>query len=134
MKKLTLTAAFLVVGLTNNSCKTTQDLASDTPLKSSLQFDNSLSQCIVIKDYTTQRIDNTTLLTLKYEHKQSIASCGCKSALSQYAASSPYQEFAYGLISFLDFNGSHLTVTLSNSPNLLSQHPITLSLGCAQPL
>ena len=132
MKKLSLTAAFLVVGLINTSCETRPVLEGDTLLKSSLQIDNSLKQCISVDSHSIKQVENTRLLKINYNTKQSIGYCGCKSALAQYRVFISNQELSAGLIDFRD--NDSLSLTLSNTDILLTEAPVTVSFACAQPL
>ena len=96
----------------------------------SLEFDNTLNQCVVIKDYSSNTIKNTVLLNVEYEQFQSIGHCGCKSALAQYRVNSEHQELATGLLDFR--NSNSLNLTLSNTESLLASS-LAIEITCSQP-
>lgn len=128
MVKLINKLFFATLVLITSSCSVANKGTVD---KKTITFDNSLAKCISIGEYSIQKVQNTSLLDFKYITEQSIAYCGCKSALAQYRVFDPHQELATGLIDFQDRES--LVITLSNTTSLLKKSPITVSLTCSQP-
>ena len=101
-----------------------------------IKIENSLAQCVDLQPgvRTTTAQQEVTQATLNV--KQSIAECGCKSAIATYTSQ---VEMEGGYRSFLQ-RGALLIkasgvqpLTLASSAQLLGDRDVVLSLGCAAP-
>jgi hypothetical protein len=129
MAKLISKLILVALTLTISSCSAKEAIESP---QTQIEFDNSLKQCISVHSHSIKQVENTRLLKINYNTKQSIGYCGCKSALAQYRTFTPHQELSAGLIDFREKKS--LNLTLSNTDILLTEAPVTVSFSCSQPL
>ncbi len=126
-RKLTLIAITLV----SSSCATKQqDL--DEPL--SLEFDNSLNQCITITGHTLFKSKTPypfSWLEVQYNLQQNIGHCGCKSALAHIRTTRQDNELSSATANFQDNNT--FIVPISTHAIMMGESPIKVSLTCSQP-
>ncbi|MBV7483534.1 DUF2195 family protein [Bordetella sp. BOR01] len=102
----------------------------------SIKLENALAACVDVQPGMRATTDGQVLLQAGLQVKQSIGSCGCKSAIATYTSR---VELEGGHRSFLQSgalrvkqSGSH-TLTLASDEKLVGDRDVVLSLGCAAP-
>lgn len=117
----------LLLFLTSCACADSGDVPA---------IENHLSACIVLSG-VEQRTETSGLkaLWLHADIVQSLAECGCKSALGTYtvfAKMDGYRSYIIGGKLVLVRSGARL-LPLSADPDLINSKPLVVSFSCAQP-
>lgn len=105
-----------------------------------LEVSNAVDSCLRFTSPQFRSDGRVLLLELYVEHRQSTASCGCKSALLTYrvteriAASDASGEIFSGRLSSLEASlGSRALLVIDTDQSILRRGDRTLSIGCAAP-
>lgn len=122
-RKYSVLGVFFIV-----SCATANE-------RESIQLNNQLSACIAVNDVQTSIENGIPVLSFDVQIKQSIAECGCKSALGSYsvmAKMAEYQSYIIGgKVAFT--KSEHKYLPLSAEQGLINKRNLEIVLSCAQP-
>ncbi len=101
-----------------------------------IKVDNTLAQCVTLDPGMRATTDGQVLLQARFNVRQSIGHCGCKSAIATYTSQ---VELAGAQRSFLQSGSLRLkesgvrTLTLASDEQLVGEGSVVVSLGCARP-
>ncbi|AUD79817.1 hypothetical protein CW740_11390 [Kangiella profundi] len=123
--------ALIAITLVSSSCATKQQDLHE-PL--SLEFDNSLNQCITITGHTLFKSKTPypfSWLEIQYNLQQSVAHCGCKFAQAHIRIARQDNELSSAAANFQDNNT--FIVPVRTQAVMMGESPIKISLTCPQP-
>ena len=92
-------------------------------------LDNSLNRCIEFENITIKESENLLLLKSKWNIKDNIGTCGCKSAAFSYSVyiNGSDKLMSFGIMSSLNKNSSSFVLSSDNTIYKTSKYKVSIS-------